>query len=37
MNGWKNKAYKNMIAKKNTRQAREEYRKTRYEENKLHR
>jgi hypothetical protein len=33
----KNKAYKNMITKKNTRRAREEYQRRRYEEKKLHR
>jgi hypothetical protein len=34
----KNKAYKNMLAKKNTtRRAREEYQRRRYEENKIHR
>jgi hypothetical protein len=33
----KNTAYKNMLAKKNTRQAREEYQRRRYEENKIHR
>jgi hypothetical protein len=32
-----NKAYKNMLAKKNTRQAREEYQRRRYEEKKIHR
>jgi len=30
----KNKAYKNMLAKKNTRWAREEYQRRRYEEKK---
>jgi len=33
----KNKAYKNMIAKKNTRRARDEYQRKRYEEKKIHR
>jgi hypothetical protein len=33
----KNKAYKNMLAKKNTRQAREEYQRRRFEEKKIHR
>jgi len=33
----KNKAYKFMIAKKNTRWAREEYQRRRYEEKKIHR
>ena len=33
----KNKAYKNMLAKKNSRQAREEYQRRRYEEKKIHR
>jgi len=33
----KNKAYKNMLAKKNTRRAREEYQTRRYEEKKIHR
>jgi hypothetical protein len=33
----KNKAHKNMLAKKNTRQAREEYQRRRYEEKKIHR
>jgi len=31
------KAYKNMIAKKNTRRARDEYQRRRYEEKKIHR
>jgi hypothetical protein len=30
-------AYKNMLAKKNTRRAREEYQRMRYEEKKIHR
>jgi len=33
----KNKAYKNMIAEKNTRRARGEYQRKRYEEKKIHR
>jgi len=33
----KNKAYKNMLAKKNTRRAREEYQRRKYEEKKTHR
>jgi len=33
----KNKAYKNMLDKKNTRGAREEYQRRRYEEKKIHR
>ena len=33
----KNKAYKNMLAKKNTRRAREEYQRRRYKEKKIHR
>ena len=33
----KSKAYKNMLAKKNTRRAREEYQRRRYEEKKIHR
>jgi len=33
----KNKAYKNMIAKKNTRRVREEYQRKRYEEKKIQR
>jgi hypothetical protein len=33
----KNKAYKNMLAKKNTRRAREEYQRRIYEEKKIHR
>jgi hypothetical protein len=33
----KNKAYKNMLVKKNTRQAREEYQRWGYEEKKIHR
>jgi hypothetical protein len=33
----KNKAYKSMLAKKNTRQAREEYQRRRYEKKKIHR
>jgi hypothetical protein len=33
----KNKAYKNMIAKRKTRRAREEYQRWRYEEKKTHR
>jgi len=32
-----NEAYKNMLVKKNTRQAREEYQRRRHEEKKLHR
>jgi hypothetical protein len=33
----KNKAYKSILAKKNTRQAREEYQRRKYEEMKIHR
>jgi hypothetical protein len=33
----KNKAYKNMLAKKNTRRAREEYQRRKNEEKKIHR
>jgi hypothetical protein len=33
----KNKAYNSMLAKKNTRRAREEYQRRRYEEKKIHR
>jgi hypothetical protein len=33
----KNKAYKHKLAKKNTRRAREEYQRGRYEEKKIHR
>jgi hypothetical protein len=33
----KNKAYKNMLDKKNTRRARKEYQRRRYEEKKIHR
>jgi hypothetical protein len=33
----KNKAYKNVLDKKNTRGAREEYQRRRYEEKKIHR
>jgi hypothetical protein len=33
----KNNAYKNMLAKKNTRRSREEYQRRRYEEKKIHR